>query len=197
MDLMLIDRIVNAVLYEGYMLYPYRPSAVKNRQRWNFGVLYPESYSAAQGASAANLPFIRASVTSAWAAASNLSASTGSTRCASLTVNAAPAGEFAGPCRASGGNENRTLGVMVVPNSAPTDKSYSAFVRRRTRAGSNSLPEPEPPVAEEPEDAPDPALAPVPPPADGLPPSGGYDAISLSHATASASGEATMTARQS
>ena len=54
MDLMLIDRIVNAVLYEGYMLYPYRPSAVKNRQRWNFGVLYPESYSAAQGAADAS-----------------------------------------------------------------------------------------------------------------------------------------------
>ncbi|HET9529074.1 MAG TPA: hypothetical protein VFQ92_01890 [Blastocatellia bacterium] len=54
MDLRLVDRIVNAVLYEGYMLYPYRPSAVKNRQRWNFGVLYPESYSAAQGAADAS-----------------------------------------------------------------------------------------------------------------------------------------------
>lgn len=44
----LVDSIANAVLYEGYMLYPYRPSAVKNRQRWNFGVLYPESYSIEQ-----------------------------------------------------------------------------------------------------------------------------------------------------
>ncbi len=26
------------------MLYPYRPSSVKNRQRWTFGGLYPESY---------------------------------------------------------------------------------------------------------------------------------------------------------
>ncbi len=43
-----IDAIANAVLYEGYMLYPYRPSSVKNRQRFNFGVLYPESYSEAQ-----------------------------------------------------------------------------------------------------------------------------------------------------
>src|SRR5262245_12405879 len=43
----LVDRIVNAVLYEGYILYPYRPS-VKNRQRWTFGGLYPRSYSEAQ-----------------------------------------------------------------------------------------------------------------------------------------------------
>jgi hypothetical protein len=37
------DRVANAVLYEGYILYPYRPS-VKNRQRWTFGGLYPEAY---------------------------------------------------------------------------------------------------------------------------------------------------------
>ncbi|MGA8540614.1 MAG: hypothetical protein WB566_14005 [Terriglobales bacterium] len=43
-----IDAIARAVLYEGYMLYPYRPSSVKNRQRFNFGVLYPRSYSEAQ-----------------------------------------------------------------------------------------------------------------------------------------------------
>ncbi len=43
-----IDAIANAVLYEGYMLYPYRPSSLKNRQRFNFGVLYPRSYSEAQ-----------------------------------------------------------------------------------------------------------------------------------------------------
>ena len=43
-----VDAIANAVLYEGYMLYPYRPSSVKNRQRFNFGVLYPKSYSEAQ-----------------------------------------------------------------------------------------------------------------------------------------------------
>jgi hypothetical protein len=41
----LVDGIVKAVLYEGYLLYPYRPSAVKNRQRFNFGVVYPEAYS--------------------------------------------------------------------------------------------------------------------------------------------------------
>jgi hypothetical protein len=43
-----IDAIAKAVLYEGYMLYPYRASSVKNRQRFNFGVLYPRTYSEAQ-----------------------------------------------------------------------------------------------------------------------------------------------------
>src|SRR6185436_6902005 len=43
-----IEKIADAVLYEGYILYPYRPSSVKNQQRWNFGALYPESYSLAQ-----------------------------------------------------------------------------------------------------------------------------------------------------
>lgn len=45
----LVEKIADAVLYEGYILYPYRPSAVKNQQRWNFGALCPESYSRAQG----------------------------------------------------------------------------------------------------------------------------------------------------
>jgi hypothetical protein len=44
----LVDRIAKAVLYEGYMLYPYRPSATKNRQRFNFGVVYPRVYSEQQ-----------------------------------------------------------------------------------------------------------------------------------------------------
>ena len=45
----LAEQIANAVLYEGYILYPYRPSSVKNRQRWTFGGLYPQPYSQAQG----------------------------------------------------------------------------------------------------------------------------------------------------
>jgi hypothetical protein len=44
MDLKLVERIANAVLYEGYLLYPYRPSAIKNRRRFNFGVIYPRDY---------------------------------------------------------------------------------------------------------------------------------------------------------
>ncbi len=46
-----VDRIARAVLYEGYILYPYRPS-VKNRQRWTFGGLYPEAYCRASGTEA-------------------------------------------------------------------------------------------------------------------------------------------------
>lgn len=49
MNMALVDGIAKAVLYEGYMLYPYRPSSVKNRQRFNFGVVYPRAYSEAQG----------------------------------------------------------------------------------------------------------------------------------------------------
>ena len=48
MNAKLVEDIANAVLYEGYMLYPYRPSSVKNRQRWNFGVVYPKAYSELQ-----------------------------------------------------------------------------------------------------------------------------------------------------
>jgi hydrogenase maturation protease len=48
MNLALVEPIVNAVLYEGYMLYPYRPSSVKNRQRWTFGGVYPQAYSETQ-----------------------------------------------------------------------------------------------------------------------------------------------------
>jgi hydrogenase maturation protease len=48
MNQALVDRLVNALLYEGYILYPYRPS-LKNRQRWTFGAVCPQSYSQAQG----------------------------------------------------------------------------------------------------------------------------------------------------
>ena len=48
MNLELVKKIADAVLYEGYLLYPYRASSVKNRQRFNWGALAPESYSVAQ-----------------------------------------------------------------------------------------------------------------------------------------------------
>jgi hypothetical protein len=38
--------IADAVLYEGYILYPYRASAKKNRSRWQFGVIMTPGYSA-------------------------------------------------------------------------------------------------------------------------------------------------------
>jgi hydrogenase maturation protease len=44
-----IAKIADAVLWEGYMLYPYRPSNVKNRQRWTFGGLYPVAYAERKG----------------------------------------------------------------------------------------------------------------------------------------------------
>lgn len=43
-----VNKIVEAVLYEGYLLYPYRPS-IKNRQRWTFGGLFPQAYSESSG----------------------------------------------------------------------------------------------------------------------------------------------------
>jgi hypothetical protein len=39
-------QVATAVLYEGYLLYPYRQSAQKNRTRFQFGVLMPPSYRA-------------------------------------------------------------------------------------------------------------------------------------------------------
>ncbi|HZC35649.1 MAG TPA: hypothetical protein VE242_08550 [Chthoniobacterales bacterium] len=43
-----MNKIVEAVLYEGYILYPYRPSSKKNVQRFTFGRVYPYAYSVAQ-----------------------------------------------------------------------------------------------------------------------------------------------------
>jgi hypothetical protein len=37
------QRIADAVLYEGYVLYPYRKSSIKNRVRWQFGVIAPRA----------------------------------------------------------------------------------------------------------------------------------------------------------
>ncbi len=49
MKLEQVKEIANAVLYEGYLLYPYRQSAIKNRTRWTFGAVYPREYSEANG----------------------------------------------------------------------------------------------------------------------------------------------------
>jgi hypothetical protein len=42
-------KVADAVLYEGYLLYPYRASAQKNQLRWQFGVLAPRAWSEAGG----------------------------------------------------------------------------------------------------------------------------------------------------
>ncbi|WP_051950699.1 hypothetical protein [Actinacidiphila yeochonensis] len=46
-------KVADAVLYEGYVLYPYRASAAKNRMRWQFGVLAPPSWDGVGGESRA------------------------------------------------------------------------------------------------------------------------------------------------
>jgi hypothetical protein len=38
--------VADAVMYEGYILYPYRASAAKNRSRWQFGVVMSPGYTA-------------------------------------------------------------------------------------------------------------------------------------------------------
>jgi hypothetical protein len=44
-----VKKIAEAVLYEGYILWPYRRSTMKNQQRWTFGGVYPRTYSEARG----------------------------------------------------------------------------------------------------------------------------------------------------
>jgi len=39
-----VRRIARAVLYEGYLLWPYRQSALKNQRRWLLGGVYPEPF---------------------------------------------------------------------------------------------------------------------------------------------------------
>jgi hypothetical protein len=41
-----LSRIARAVLYEGYILWPYRRSAPKNRSRWTFGAVFPPAWTA-------------------------------------------------------------------------------------------------------------------------------------------------------
>ena len=41
--------VADAVLYEGYVLYPYRASAPKNQIRWQWGVLFPRTFAEADG----------------------------------------------------------------------------------------------------------------------------------------------------
>ncbi len=48
MNASLVDQVVNSVLYEGYILYPYRSSSIKNRSRFTFGRVYPEAFSISQ-----------------------------------------------------------------------------------------------------------------------------------------------------
>jgi hypothetical protein len=49
-----VRNIADAVLYEGYILYPYRASAQKNRSRWQFGVIMSPGYAAAEESEASS-----------------------------------------------------------------------------------------------------------------------------------------------
>jgi hypothetical protein len=48
-------RVADTVLYEGYILYPYRASSRKNRFRFQFCVLAPRAFTAAGGSEASSL----------------------------------------------------------------------------------------------------------------------------------------------
>ena len=49
MSIRTIEQIADAVLYEGYVLYPYRASAAKNQFRWQVGLVTPRAYAEATG----------------------------------------------------------------------------------------------------------------------------------------------------
>lgn len=44
-----VRAVADAILYEGYLLYPYYKSSAKNRVRWQFGILAPRSWVEADG----------------------------------------------------------------------------------------------------------------------------------------------------
>jgi hypothetical protein len=41
-----LSKLADAVMYEGYMLWPYRASALKNQRRWTFGCVFPPGWTA-------------------------------------------------------------------------------------------------------------------------------------------------------
>ena len=49
MSFELARKVADAVLYEGYVLYPYRRSSTKNQFRWQFGIVAPRPWSEAGG----------------------------------------------------------------------------------------------------------------------------------------------------
>jgi len=52
--------VADAVLYEGFLLYPYTASALKNRMRWQFGVVMPPPYADKSEPSAMETEFLAA-----------------------------------------------------------------------------------------------------------------------------------------
>ena len=41
-----LRKLADAVMYEGFMLWPYTPSALKNQRRWTFGCVFPAAWTA-------------------------------------------------------------------------------------------------------------------------------------------------------
>ncbi len=70
---MSVDQIARALLYEGYVLYPYRSSSLKNTRPWTFGILYPPDWVATEGG--ADRSFFRAECIVAGGGAAAISAS--------------------------------------------------------------------------------------------------------------------------
>src|SRR5262245_24779893 len=58
MNFDLITPLADALLYEGYLLYPYRSTALKNQRRFSFGCLLPPSFP--QPANSAEVPEVQA-----------------------------------------------------------------------------------------------------------------------------------------
>lgn len=50
-----VGALADAVLHEGYLLYPYQPSSLKNQHRYPFGTLYPDAFCRAHEAGDASL----------------------------------------------------------------------------------------------------------------------------------------------
>jgi hydrogenase maturation protease len=47
----MLSQIARTVLYEGYILWPYRKTSIKNQHRWTFGGVYPRAFAAMSGGS--------------------------------------------------------------------------------------------------------------------------------------------------
>jgi hypothetical protein len=58
MNSALIDKIAQAVLYEGYILYPYR-KGMKNHHRWTFGGVFPSGYTGGEPSTVATQCLLR------------------------------------------------------------------------------------------------------------------------------------------
>ena len=84
--------VADAVLYEGYVLYPYRASSIKNRIRWTFGGIYPRTYSHAQSGAD------RCRASTQCLVLGGLSALTVEVRCLELLSISNDAADAARPC---------------------------------------------------------------------------------------------------